>query len=54
LSMAWISDGLLTKTQEVWSKALGRAVGVAEAVEMLTNVKHLAHALLKAKQGGDA
>lgn len=54
LSMAWISDELLAKTQRVWSKAYGRPVGVEEAVEILTNVKHLAQALMKAKQGGDA
>jgi len=53
LSMAWISDELLAKTQRVWSRELGRPVGVEEAVEMLTNVKHLAEALMKAKQGGD-
>ena len=54
LSMAWISDELLAKTQRVWSRAYGRPVGVEEAVEILTNVKHLAQALIKAKQGGDA
>ena len=53
MSMAWISDELLAKTQRVWSRELGRPVGVEEAVEMLTNVKHLAEALMKAKQGGD-
>lgn len=52
LSMAWISDELLAKTQRVWSRVLGRPVGVEEAVEMLTNVKHLAHALIKVKRGG--
>ena len=54
LSMAWISDELLAKTQRVWSRAYGRPVGVEEAVEILTNVKHMAEALMKAKQGGDA
>ncbi len=53
LSMAWISDALLARTQQVWSKAYGRTVDVEEAVEILTNVKHLAEALMKAKQGGD-
>lgn len=54
LSMAWISDELLAETQRVWSKAYGRPIGEEEAVEILTNVKHLAQALMKAKQGGDA
>jgi len=52
--MAWISDELLARTRKVWSKAYGRPVGVEEAVEILTNVKHLAQALIKAKRGGDA
>ena len=53
LSMAWIPDDLLAKTQRVWSKTYGRPVGEEEAVEILTNVKHLARALMKAKRGGD-
>jgi len=52
LSMAWISDALLAKTRQVWSRAYGRPVDEEEAVEILTNVKHLAEALMKAKQGG--
>ena len=53
LSIAWISDELLAKTRRVWSKAYGRPVSTEEAVEILTNVKHMAEALLKAKRGGD-
>jgi len=53
LSMAWISDDLLTKTQRVWSRAYGRLISEEEAVEILMNVKHMAGALLKAKRGGD-
>jgi hypothetical protein len=53
LSMAWISDELLARTQRVWSRAYGRPVGVEEAAEILTNVKHLAQALMKARQGGN-
>ncbi|MGE4157640.1 MAG: hypothetical protein AB7F75_00920 [Planctomycetota bacterium] len=53
LSMAWISDELLAKTRRVWSRAYERPVGVEEAVEILTNVKHLAEALVRARQGGD-
>ena len=50
VSMAWISNELLARTQQVWSRAYGRPVGVEEAVEILTNVKHLAEALMKAKK----
>ena len=53
LSVAWISDELLAKTRRVWSKAYGRPVSTEEAVESLTNVKHMAEILLKAKRGGD-
>ncbi len=54
LSMAWISDELLAKTQRVWSKAFGRPVGVEEAVEILANVKHLAEAAVRAREGAEA
>ena len=54
LSMAWISNELLAQTQRVWSRAYGRPIGEEEAAEILTNVKHLAQALMKAKHGGDA
>ena len=53
LSIAWISDELLAKTQQVWSKAYGRPISTEEAVEILTNVKRMAQVLLKAKRGGD-
>ena len=49
--LAWVSDELLAKTRQVWSQEIGRPVGVEEAVEILTNVKHLAQALYKAKKG---
>lgn len=54
LSMAWISDELLAETQRVWSKAYGRTVDVEEAVEILTNVKHLAEALVRAREGAES
>ena len=47
--MAWISDEFLAKTKRVWSKAYGRDVGDAEAVEILRNVKRTAEVLLKIK-----
>lgn len=49
--MAWVSDGLLAKTKQVWSSAYGRPITEDEAMEILMNVKHLAEALAKAKQG---
>jgi len=52
LSIAWISDELLAKTQEVWSEAYNRPVSEEEAVEILMNVKHMAEALMEAKRGG--
>lgn len=52
LSLAWISDELLARTQQVWSKAYGRPVSEEEAVEILRNVKQLAEVLLEAKRGG--
>ena len=53
LSLAWISDELLARTQQVWSRAYGRPVSEEEAVEILRNVKQLAEVLLEAKRGGD-
>jgi len=53
LSTAWVSDDLLARTRRVWSNAYGRPVGTEEAAEILTNVKHLAEALARAKYGGD-
>jgi hypothetical protein len=47
LSLAWIADDLLQRTQEVWSKAYGRPVSEDEAIEMLLNVKRLAEVMLK-------
>ncbi len=52
LSLAWISDELLARTQKVWSRAYGRPVSEEEAVEILRNVKQLAEVLLEAKRGG--
>lgn len=50
LSVAWITDELLTYTKEVWSRHLGRPVPEDEAVEMLLNVKRLAEVVLKAQR----
>ena len=50
LSMAWISDDLLERTQRVWTDAYGRPVDELEAIEILMNVKQMAEVLMKAKQ----
>lgn len=50
LSMAWIPDEFLAKTKRVWSKAYGREVDDAEAVEILMNVKRTAEVLLRIKR----
>ena len=52
LSAAWVSEKLLAKTKRVWSRNYGRPVDTDEAVEILTNVRRLAEALVKAKGGG--
>jgi hypothetical protein len=55
LSLAWITDDLLTYTREVWSKAYGRPISEDEAIEILLNVKRLAEAMQKvAGAKGDA
>ncbi|MGD0088394.1 MAG: hypothetical protein ABSE73_00570 [Planctomycetota bacterium] len=43
---AWIDDALLRETQRVWSKQYGRDVSVAEATEILLNVRRLAKLLV--------
>lgn len=46
-SLAWITDELMTYTQEVWAKEYGRPVTEDEAIEMLVNVKRLGEVMLK-------
>lgn len=50
LSLAWVSEELLARTREVWSKAYGRVVSAEEAVEILRNVKNLAEVLYRARK----
>ena len=50
LSAAWISDELLQRTRDVWSKLAGREVSADEAVEILINIKSLAEFLLNTKE----
>jgi hypothetical protein len=53
LSMAWISDELLAKTIDVWSRNYGRPISEDEAVEILMNVKRFAEVLLEARKEVD-
>ena len=47
---AWISDALLARTIELWSRAYRRPLGESDALEILENVGRLAEALLDAKR----
>lgn len=53
LSTRWMSDELIAYTQRVWSAYLGRPVAEAEAVDMLTNVRNVALALMAAREQED-
>jgi len=54
LSLAWITDEMVTDTQRVWSAEYGRVVTEKEAIEILMNVRRLAEVLLGAYlKGGD-
>ena len=50
LSVRWITDEMLARTQAVWSKHYGRRVSPDEAVEILMNVKALAEVLMDVNQ----
>jgi hypothetical protein len=52
-SAVWITADLIAQTCSVWSRHLGRPIGEAEAVEMLTNVRDAAVAILAAGEGID-
>ena len=47
LSLAWVSDDLITETQRLWSARYGREVSEDEAIEILRNVKRFAEMLLE-------
>lgn len=47
-----MSEELIDDTRRVWSTAYGRVISVDEAVEILTNVRRLAQAMMRAKQEG--
>lgn len=46
----WLSDERIAEARRVWSKAYGRVISSDEAVEILTNVRRLAEALLQAEE----
>ena len=52
LSLAWISDELLTETIELWSESYGRPISEDEAVEILMNVKRMGELLLRLRRDG--
>ncbi len=47
---AWISPGLMARTQDVWSRHLQRPVGKEEAATMLMNVKRLAEIIISQRR----
>ena len=50
MNAAWVSDDLLARTIDVWSKAYGRRITTQEAMEILMNVKRLGELLLRARE----
>ena len=50
MTTAWVSDELLEKTVEVWSKAYGRPITTQDAMEILVNVKRFAELLIRVKE----
>jgi len=50
----WVSEELLDRTIDLWSRAYQRTVTTQEAMEILMNVKRLAELLIRAKEGGKA
>jgi hypothetical protein len=50
MSTWWISEQLLTRTIDVWSRACGREVSEGEAIEMLMNVKRLGEYIIETRR----
>ncbi len=53
MSTWWISDELLNRTIDVWSRAYGRPVSEEEAIGMLMNIKRLGEFLVDAREAID-
>ena len=54
MTTAWVSDRLLARTVDVWSRAYGRPVTTREAMEILMNVKRFGELLIRAKEESKA
>ena len=46
MSAAWLSPERIAETRRIWSPAYGRVISDDEAMEILTNVRQLAQALM--------
>ena len=53
LATAWVSDELLARTIDVWTRAYDRPVAAPEAMEILTNVKRFGEFLARAIKEGN-
>ncbi len=47
LSLAWMTDELIGRTQTVWSRAYGREISEAEAIEILSNMRRFAEVTIR-------
>jgi hypothetical protein len=47
LSLAWMTEELIDRTRAVWSRAYGRDISEAEAVEILSNVRRFAEVTIR-------
>lgn len=50
MTTTWVSDRLLARTVDVWSRAYDRPVTTQEAMEILMNVKRFGELLIRAKE----
>ncbi len=50
MATAWVSDQLLARTVDVWSRDYGRPVTTQEAMEILNNVKRFGELFIRAKE----
>lgn len=47
LSLAWMTEELIDRTQAVWGQAYGRDISEAEAIEILSNVRRFAEVVIR-------
>ncbi len=50
MTTAWVSDRLLARTIDVWSRAYDRSITTQEAMEILMNTKRLGELLIRAQE----